>query len=108
MNYRHSFHAGNFADIVKHALLLWLLERRQAQGPVSVIDTHAGAGLYDLSGDAARSKEAEAGVARLNEMKQAGRDQLLICGIEAHVCVLQSALGASRGVDVSGYGYWPL
>ena len=29
MNYRHSFHAGNFADIVKHALLLWLLERRQ-------------------------------------------------------------------------------
>ena len=43
MNYRHSFHAGNFADIVKHALLLWLLERRQAQGPVSVIDTHAGA-----------------------------------------------------------------
>ena len=65
MNYRHSFHAGNFADIVKHALLLWLLERRQAQGPVSVIDTHAGAGLYDLTGDAARSKEAEAGIARL-------------------------------------------
>ena len=65
MNYRHSFHAGNFADIVKHALLLWLLERRQAQGPVSVIDTHAGAGLYDLSGDAARSREAEAGIARL-------------------------------------------
>lgn len=65
MNYRHSFHAGNFADIVKHALLLWLLERRQAQGPVSVIDTHAGAGLYDLTGDAARSREAEVGIARL-------------------------------------------
>ena len=65
MNYRHSFHAGNFADIVKHALLLWLLQRRQAQGPVSVIDSHAGAGLYDLTGDAARSKEAEAGIARL-------------------------------------------
>ena len=65
MNYRHSFHAGNFADIVKHALLLWLLERRQAQGVVSVIDTHAGAGLYDLTGDAARSREAEAGIARL-------------------------------------------
>ena len=65
MNYRHSFHAGNFADIVKHALLLWLLERRRAQGPVSVIDTHAGAGLYDLTGDAARSREAEAGIARL-------------------------------------------
>jgi len=65
MNYRHSFHAGNFADIVKHALLLWLLERRQAQGPVSVIDTHAGAGVYDLTGDGARSKEADSGVARL-------------------------------------------
>jgi 23S rRNA (adenine2030-N6)-methyltransferase len=65
MNYRHSFHAGNFADIVKHALLLWLLERRRAQGAVSVIDTHAGAGLYDLTGDAARSREAEAGIARL-------------------------------------------
>ena len=65
MNYRHSFHAGNFADLVKHALALWLLQRRQAYGPVTVIDTHAGAGLYDLTGDAARSKEAEAGVARL-------------------------------------------
>jgi 23S rRNA (adenine2030-N6)-methyltransferase len=65
MNYRHSFHAGNFADLVKHALVLWLLERRQASGPVAVIDTHAGAGVYDLTGDAVRSKEAEAGVQRL-------------------------------------------
>ena len=65
MNYRHSFHAGNFADLVKHALVLWLLERRRERGPVTVIDTHAGAGVYDLSGDAARSKEAEAGIARL-------------------------------------------
>ncbi|HRL23522.1 MAG TPA: 23S rRNA (adenine(2030)-N(6))-methyltransferase RlmJ, partial [Brevundimonas diminuta] len=51
MNYRHSFHAGNFADLVKHALVLWLLKERQARGPVAVLDTHAGAGLYDLSGD---------------------------------------------------------
>lgn len=65
MNYRHSFHAGNFADLVKHALILWLLKERQAQGPVTVLDTHAGGGLYDLSGDGVRSKEAEAGVARL-------------------------------------------
>lgn len=75
MNYRHSFHAGNFADIVKHALVLWLLERRQVQGPVSVIDTHAGAGVYDLTGDAARSKEAEAGIARL--MAAADRPPLI-------------------------------
>ncbi|MBU1345622.1 MAG: 23S rRNA (adenine(2030)-N(6))-methyltransferase RlmJ [Alphaproteobacteria bacterium] len=65
MNYRHSFHAGNFADLVKHALVLWLLKARQSMGPVTVLDTHAGAGRYDLTGDAARSGEAEAGVARL-------------------------------------------
>ncbi len=65
MNYRHSFHAGNFADLVKHTLVLWLLGQRQAAGPVAVLDTHAGAGLYDLTGDATRSREAEAGVARL-------------------------------------------
>jgi 23S rRNA (adenine2030-N6)-methyltransferase len=69
MNYRHSFHAGNFADLVKHALVLWLLRARQARmqgrGPVTVFDTHAGAGLYDLTGDGARSREAEAGVLKL-------------------------------------------
>lgn len=65
MNYRHSFHAGNFADLVKHALVLWLLDRRRATGSVTVIDTHAGAGVYDLSGDGLRSREAEAGIARL-------------------------------------------
>lgn len=72
MNYRHSFHAGNFADLVKHALVLRLVETLR---PAAVIDTHAGAGLYDLSGDAARSKEAEAGVARL--MTAEGRPPLL-------------------------------
>ncbi|WP_396594110.1 23S rRNA (adenine(2030)-N(6))-methyltransferase RlmJ [Brevundimonas sp. R86498] len=75
MNYRHSFHAGNFADLVKHALVLWLLRERQADGPVTVLDTHAGAGLYDLTGDATRSREAEAGVARL--MTAADRPPLI-------------------------------
>lgn len=75
MNYRHSFHAGNFADLVKHALLLWLLQTRQAGGPATVIDTHAGAGLYDLTGGPARSREAEAGVARL--MATGGRPPLI-------------------------------
>jgi 23S rRNA (adenine2030-N6)-methyltransferase len=65
MNYRHSFHAGNFADLVKHAGLLSLLRTLAPRGPLTVVDTHAGAGLYDLDGDAARSKEAEAGVLRL-------------------------------------------
>ena len=75
MNYRHSFHAGNFADLVKHALVLWLLKTRQKAGPVTVFDTHAGAGLYDLSGDGARSREAEAGVAKL--MTAEGRTPLM-------------------------------
>ena len=67
MNYRHAFHAGNFADLVKHAALLQLMARlTQAPGPMSVIDTHAGRGLYDLQGAEARtSGEAEAGIVRL-------------------------------------------
>lgn len=67
MNYRHAFHAGNFADLVKHAALTRLMERLSAEPtPLLVIDTHAGAGLYDLTDeDQARSKEAEAGIGRL-------------------------------------------
>jgi 23S rRNA (adenine2030-N6)-methyltransferase len=67
MNYRHVFHAGNFADLVKHSILTRLLrDLTAAAAPLTVIDTHAGAGLYDLSGDAARrTGEAAAGVGRL-------------------------------------------
>jgi len=67
LNYRHAFHAGNFADLVKHAVLLDLLARLQAEASaVPVIDTHAGRGLYDLAGaEARKSGEAEAGVQRL-------------------------------------------
>lgn len=67
MNYRHAFHAGNFADLVKHAALIRWLERLTADpAPLTIVDTHAGAGLYDLSDPAqARSKEAEAGIKRL-------------------------------------------
>jgi len=67
LNYRHAFHAGNFADLVKHAGLLRLLTELTASGgPLTVIDTHAGRGLYDLGGpEAKRSGEAEAGVLKL-------------------------------------------
>lgn len=73
MNYRHAFHAGNFADLVKHAALLRLLARLTAGGPpLTVIDTHAGRGLYDLAGPEARkSGEAEAGIVRLMAAKDA-------------------------------------
>lgn len=64
MNYRHHFHAGNFADLVKHAALLHLMEAAQTRAePLFVLDTHAGAGIYDLS--QTRTAEASAGVLRL-------------------------------------------
>ncbi|TAL28813.1 MAG: 23S rRNA (adenine(2030)-N(6))-methyltransferase RlmJ [Phenylobacterium sp.] len=73
MNYRHAFHAGNFADLVKHAGLLRLLAELTASGgPLTVIDTHAGRGLYDLGGaEAKRSGEAEAGALKLRTASDA-------------------------------------
>jgi 23S rRNA (adenine2030-N6)-methyltransferase len=67
MNYRHAFHAGNFADLVKHAVLTRLLgDLAIGAAPLTVIDTHAGAGLYDLSArEARRTGEGDAGVGRL-------------------------------------------
>ena len=68
MNYRHHFHAGNFADLLKHAVLLDLLERATATGSpaVEVFETHAGAGVYALaSAGQRRSFEAQAGIDRL-------------------------------------------
>jgi 23S rRNA (adenine2030-N6)-methyltransferase len=67
MNYRHAFHAGSFADVVKHAVLARILVHlREKPAAFRVIDTHAGAGLYDLAGpEANRSPEWRAGIHRL-------------------------------------------
>ena len=67
MNYRHSFHAGNSADVVKHSLLIALVRALQLkEGALTLIDTHAGCGLYDLGGeDAGRTGEATQGVVRI-------------------------------------------
>jgi 23S rRNA (adenine2030-N6)-methyltransferase len=67
MNYRHGFHAGGFADVVKHAILTLILGHlRQKETPFCVLDTHAGAGRYDLAGEqATRTGEARDGVLRL-------------------------------------------
>lgn len=67
MNYRHAFHAGNFADVHKHSVLVRiLLHLRKKPAPFRVIDTHAGAGRYDLFGpDATRSGEWRAGIGRI-------------------------------------------
>ena len=66
MNYRHSFHAGNSADVVKHSLLIALVQALQLkESALTLIDTHAGCGLYDLEGEeAGRTGEAAQGVLR--------------------------------------------
>jgi len=67
MNYRHAFHAGNFADVLKHAALTRILVHLRAKAPpFRVIDIHAGAGRYDLQGpQASRSGEWRQGIGRI-------------------------------------------
>ena len=80
MNYRHAFHAGNFADVVKHAVLALLVERLKAKDTAfRVIDTHAGVGTYDLTADeATRTGEWHQGIGRLwNQPRPAELEPLL-------------------------------
>ncbi|MDE1148133.1 MAG: 23S rRNA (adenine(2030)-N(6))-methyltransferase RlmJ [Azospirillaceae bacterium] len=74
MNYRHAFHAGNPADVMKHAILALLLTRLTAKPtPFAVLDTHAGIGRYDLTSDAAtRTGEAALGIQQLLSATAAG------------------------------------
>ena len=71
MNYRHAFHAGNFADVHKHVVLLAVIARlTKKPTPLFFLDTHAGRGLYDLhSDDASRGDEWRSGVGKLHEAK---------------------------------------
>lgn len=67
MNYRHAFHAGNFADVLKHAVLARVIAHlKRKEAPFRVIDTHAGRGLYRLDQAAAtRTGEWEQGIGRI-------------------------------------------
>ncbi|WP_408950498.1 23S rRNA (adenine(2030)-N(6))-methyltransferase RlmJ [Lysobacter sp. Hz 25] len=67
MNYRHAFHAGNHADVLKHVALLALCDALTVKpAPLFALDTHAGRGLYPLDGNSAlRTGEAEGGIGRL-------------------------------------------
>lgn len=71
MNYRHAYHAGNFADVVKHAVLVRIVEYLKAkEAAFRVVDTHAGAGLYHLgSGAASRTGEWQTGIGKLLDAK---------------------------------------
>ncbi|WP_017998558.1 23S rRNA (adenine(2030)-N(6))-methyltransferase RlmJ [Paracoccus sp. N5] len=66
LSYQHAYHAGNLADLHKHALLASMLDYLTAKPkPLSYLETHAGRGLYDLSGpESARTGEADAGITR--------------------------------------------
>lgn len=80
MNYRHAFHAGNFADVFKHAVLARIiiyLQRKEAA--FRMIDTHAGTGLYKLDSEAAlKTGEWLDGIGRLREAKLPSNTQALL------------------------------
>ncbi|MGH6684462.1 MAG: 23S rRNA (adenine(2030)-N(6))-methyltransferase RlmJ [Pseudolabrys sp.] len=80
MNYRHAFHAGNFADVFKHTVLCRILHYlRGKPAAFRVIDTHAGAGLYDLAGpEASRGGEWHDGIERLVAAKLAAPVGMLL------------------------------
>lgn len=67
LSYQHEYHAGNHADVLKHAVLALLIEALQRKpGALRVYDTHAGSGLYDLTApEAARAREYQGGIARV-------------------------------------------
>jgi 23S rRNA (adenine2030-N6)-methyltransferase len=67
MNYRHAYHAGNFADVLKHVVLTRVIEYlKRKPAPLRIVDTHAGSGCYALhSEEAAKTGEWQAGIGRL-------------------------------------------
>ncbi len=93
MNYRHGFHAGNFADILKHVMLMRILTHLNGKDkPYRIIDTHAGAGRYDLSSDEAlRTHEWRDGVARLDQ-------SLLAPAVEELLAPWRKAVAAARAL----------
>jgi 23S rRNA (adenine2030-N6)-methyltransferase len=95
MNYKHIYHAGNFADVAKHVALLYCLRALcRKESPYFVLDTHAGRGYYDLqAAEAAKSGEAERGVQRLI----AGR--LSAAPLQDYF----TAIGARRGKRLARY-----
>lgn len=71
MNYRHSYHAGSFSDVFKHIVLISLIEAlKQKPKPFCIIETHAGAGLYDLTDvkEAGKTEEYKSGILRLSSL----------------------------------------
>jgi 23S rRNA (adenine2030-N6)-methyltransferase len=104
VNYRHAFHAGNFADVVKHLILTRIvLYLRRKEAAFRVIDTHAGIGCYDLAGDEARrSPEWREGIARLL------REELPEAAAELAAPYLDIVRAENPGGDLLAYPGSPL
>jgi 23S rRNA (adenine2030-N6)-methyltransferase len=104
MNYRHAFHAGGFTDVVKHLIvsrIVLYLERKQAA--FRVLDTHAGAGLYDFgSEEAQRSPEWRDGIARLMQQGLGGEAGALAASY------LEVVRGLNPGGELKVYPGSPL
>ncbi len=96
MNYRHAYHAGNFADVLKHAVLALVIEHLKLKpAPFRVIDTHAGIGLYDLGGvEAGKTGEWEAGIGRI-----LGRDLAPVAMPAAVAACLEPYLAVVRDLN---------
>lgn len=104
--YRHAFHAGNHADVLKHTVLLAMLKHlTEKEAPLTVVDTHAGAGLYRLDGDyASTSGEASEGVLRLFLQPNITQALVKASGVatETIAPALQDYLDLVRSFNTSG------
>ena len=105
MNYRHAFHAGNFADVLKHVVLMMLVEHfKKKPAPFFYLDTHAGRGLYDLSeAQAQRSGEYKGGIGRLLELPASA----LPPEVAAYVALVRASAGPGHSA-ITAYPGSPL
>ena len=99
MNYRHGFHAGNFADVFKHAALIGLLDALQAKpAALCCFDTHAGRGRYDLDGEQAQKTQEHAdGIQRLLDAD----------GLPAALQRYLALVRAFQPADATGIAHYP-
>lgn len=104
MNYRHVYHAGNFADVLKHTILTLMIEYlKRKEKPFRVIDTHAGTGLYDLSAnEAQRTGEWRGGIGLLREAKLSQAEADLVAPL------LDCVQAVNAGADLNQYPGSPM
>ncbi|MEJ5084565.1 23S rRNA (adenine(2030)-N(6))-methyltransferase RlmJ [Brucella pseudogrignonensis] len=108
MNYRHAYHAGNFADVVKHVILSRIVEylKRKDQA-FRVIDTHAGIGLYDLRGtEAGKTSEWTGGISRVFDAVEKG--EIPAAAIELLQPYLDVVRAVNNGKELRHYPGSPL